>query len=100
MGAIVDTLHFGPEEISLLIDEYPDAVITNLTNSHQVFQQYRVIIPSKNWYEDSYYVFLLDNGIAMSSSTFCSRIESDPKFVTRMRAKVVGTKERLASELD
>ena len=88
MGAIVDTLHLGQAELSMVKRRYPDCVITNIdkTTSHRIIQRYRVIIPGES--EESYYLFLLNNCMAMTSTNFLGRLESDQKFAQRMRAKV------------
>lgn len=88
MGAIVDTVFLGTEEIAKVKDEYPEAVIRTRTFTATTIQRYLVIIPDHNWFDDDYYQFLLDNHIATSSSAFCSRVESDKKFAERMRALV------------
>jgi hypothetical protein len=86
VGAIVDTLHLRPEELKMIMGEYPDAEILAPANSNHLIQQVRVIIPSDDWTEDDYYLFLIDKSIAMSSTNFCSRVGSDPVFVARIRA--------------
>jgi hypothetical protein len=86
MGAIVDFLLLGPEELVLVKNKYPNSLATNQTNSAQIIQLYRVIIPNED--DDSYYHFLVDNQIAMSSKNFYSRIKSDQKFVKRMKARI------------
>ena len=86
MGAIVDTLFLGEDEISLFKKTFPDCVLINLTDSSHLHQRYRLIIPSQDL-DDSYYYFLIDNHIAMSSISFRSRLESDEKFTARMEAR-------------
>ena len=87
MGAIVDILLLGQDDISLLKKRYPECVLTNLTNSNQLTQRYRVIIPGEEL-DDSYYYFLLENLIATSSKNFQARLESDEKFTERMKSRV------------
>lgn len=86
MGAIIDILHLGENELCLIKAEYPYCQVTNQTNSHHIIQKYRIIIPDE--VEDSYYLFLLDNCIAMSSANFLCRVDSDRKFAERMRARI------------
>jgi hypothetical protein len=86
MGAITDILHIGPAEVRLLAARYPDCLVSNQTNSHRAIQKYRVIIPNED--ENDYYLFLLDNGIAICSRNFLARIESDRKFADTMRARM------------
>jgi hypothetical protein len=95
VGAIVDTLHLGRDEVEIIMGKYPDAVITNQTNTHNAIQKHRVIIQSEDWLEDCYYYFLIDSCIAMSSTSFCSRVQSDPRFVSKMRARIAETMEEL-----
>jgi hypothetical protein len=59
-----------------------------MTNSQNIIQRYRAIIPSIDLTEDSYYIFLVDSAIAMSSSNFRSRLESDEKFTEMIKTRV------------
>ena len=86
MRVIIDILYLGEDEISLLKKTFHDWVLTKLTNSSHLAQRYRLIIPSQDL-DDSYYYFLIDNQIAMSSVSFRSRLESDVKFSARMAAR-------------
>jgi len=86
MGAIVDTLHLGQAELKMVKGRYPDCLVTNKTMSHHIIQRYRVIIPGES--EESYYLFLLNSCIAMTSTNFLCRLESDQAFAKRMRATV------------
>jgi len=87
MGAIIDILLIGEREIGVVERKYPDCVIRNLTYSTQLTQRYRLIIPNQDL-DDTYYNFLVENNIAMSSMNFRFRLESDKKFAERMRAKL------------
>ena len=87
MGAIVDILLLSRDDISLLKKKYPSCALINLTNSVQVTQRYRLILPTVEQDDISYYSFLLDNLIAMSSANFLARIESDEDFSKKMRAR-------------
>jgi hypothetical protein len=80
---IVDTLHLRREELNLIEREYPDAVITKI--SREIVHHVRIPVEEC---EDGYYIFLLKNGVALSSHNFCARVESDPRFVVRMRASI------------
>lgn len=97
MGAIVDTLFLGPKEISLVVSEYPDCTIINQSHSDHSIQRYRVIIPNDDRCADSYYIFLVDNGIAMSSRNFLARIASDQRFVERMKIKVADSLDKMTN---
>lgn len=97
MGAIVDILFLGQEEISLIKNTFPGCVLINLTNSNHLTQRYRLIIPGVDD-DDSYYNFLADNLIAMSSSNFRSRLESDQTFSERMGARAAATLQKLNAE--
>lgn len=88
MGAIVDVLLLGKHEINLVVRRYPACVVRNMTNSNQLTQKYRLIIPNEDL-DDTYYNFLVDNGIAMSSANFRCRIDSDAKFTERMRTRAI-----------
>jgi hypothetical protein len=87
MGAIVDIIHLDQLGISLLKDRYPDCVLINLTKTNLRIQQYRLIIPGIEPYDDSYYNFLFDNMIATDSRNFQSRFECDELFKQRIRAR-------------
>jgi hypothetical protein len=87
MGAIVDMLLLAERDIHVLMSEYPCCVLTNKTNSAQSVQQYMLIIPDKDQYDDNYYYFLFDNNIATSSRNFQSRFENDELFRERIRAR-------------
>ena len=89
MGAIIDTLLLGKSEITLVEKKYPQCIVRNMTNSKQLTQRYRLIIPNEDL-DDNYYNFLVDNSIAMSSSNFRCRLESDKKFTERMRTRAAG----------
>lgn len=97
MGAIVDTVYLSPKEISILIEAYPDCRIVNQSHSDSGIQRYRVIIPNDDHCTDSYYLFLIKMGIAMSSRNFLGRIASDQKFVDRMRVKIAETMDKMKS---
>ena len=100
MGAIIDILHLGKNGINLVKAKYSGAIITNMTKTDHIIQRYRVIITTEDWYEDNYYNFLVDNSISMSSTVFCTRIESDQKFAERMRARVANTIENKMERKD
>lgn len=82
MGAVVDTLILGHEELNILTIEYTRCILRNLTNTAQAFQHYRIIIENEN--EEDYYDFLVQNKIAMSSHKFYSRVKSDKIFASKM----------------
>jgi hypothetical protein len=82
MGAIVDVLLLGSEELETITNEYPGCHFMRLSYQDDIISQYRVIIPNED--EDSYYEFLVKNTLAMSSRNFYSRIKSDRKFAKRM----------------
>jgi hypothetical protein len=86
MNVIIDTLILGPEKLNIIKDKYPQCQITQLTYSDYMIQQYLVTIHDKS--EDDYYMFLLDNVIAMSSNNFYSNVKSDMKFNSRIKARL------------
>ncbi len=86
MGAVTDVLHVGPKELCLIKTEYPDCLLINQSNTEFTIQKIRVIIPNED--EESYYLFLVDNCIALSSTNFLCRVESDRKFAESMRTRM------------
>lgn len=86
MKTIIDILILGPEELNIIKDKYPKCRILQLTNSDHMIQQYQVTINHEN--EDDYFMFLLDNVIAMSSSNFYSRVKSDKAFADRIKKRI------------
>ena len=88
MGAIVDVIVIGKGGIAVIETRYPRCVMRNITNSRQLTQKYRLIIPNEES-EESYYCFLVDNGIALASSNFRARMDSDEAFAERMRRRSV-----------
>jgi hypothetical protein len=88
VGNIVDTLYLDRRELMIFKSSYPDAQIFNQSYSDNSVQRYRVIIPNEERSADSYYTFLVSNGIAMSSSNFIRRIAGDRKFVSRMEESI------------
>lgn len=98
MGAIVDILHLVQEEFCIVKNRYPDCLVSSRTSSCNVIQRYRVIIPHE--IEDSYYVFLLENCIAMSSANFINRIGSDKKFAERMKSRIAKAIEKGSTKIE
>lgn len=96
MGAIVDFLLLGKFEIAILERQYPNCVIRNMSNSQQLTQKYRLIIPQSEL-DDEYYNFLVDSRIALSSQNFRMRLDSDPEFKARMAARAEANRRRLES---
>ena len=94
MGAILDTLYLDKKELAIIRSGYPDAEIFNQSHSKDGIQRYRVIIPHEQRSADSYYIFLIDKGIAMSSSNFVRRIAGDQRFVGRMGARIAEIADR------
>lgn len=86
MGAIVDTLRLGQEELDIFINQYPDCILNKLTTSDNPYQDYRLIVPNAE--EDDYYTFLLENLIATSSNKFIARVRSDTAFASKVRTKM------------
>jgi len=86
MGAVVDTLILGPSELLIIRIKYNKCVIEKLTKSCHNIQRYRVIIPDED--ESNYYDFLIEEHIAMCSSKFYSRLESDKIFKERVKTKI------------
>jgi hypothetical protein len=99
MGAIIDILVLDQADIQLLKARYPDCVFKNQSNSSGRFQQYRVIIPGEDQYDDSYYNFLFDNLIAQSSRNFMARFEYDEQFKGRIRARADAAPGRMKHDV-
>jgi hypothetical protein len=95
LGAIVDTLFIEEADLRLVKERYPRCVAMNQSDDALLIQRYRVIIPDEDLADDSYYLFLLENGIAMSSNNFLSRVESDRPFAERMSRKIAESMERV-----
>lgn len=91
MGAVVDVLHVGSEDIETIKKQYSDCTVIKQSNHDRTIQRYTVIILNED--ETSYYTFLLQKSMATASANFCARIASDPKFAEQMRVMV---KELLA----
>lgn len=86
MGAIVDVLLIGRSGICTIMKKYPACVVRNMTNSSQLTQKYRIIIPDQEL-DETYYNFLVDSRIALSSLNFRMRLESDKAFKEKMTAR-------------
>lgn len=80
---ITDILLLGPQELKILCDQYHNCEVNKLTDSEDLIQQYGVSIQAED--EESYYDFLLDNCIAMSSHNFYYRVKNDRMFSDRMK---------------
>lgn len=83
---IEDKLLLGPEELRIIKNKYPDCIINRINNSDSLIQQYRFRIHNAD--EESYFNFLLDNCIGMSSEKFYSKVKSDKAFTDRMKARI------------
>lgn|GEM_PF-2580374 len=95
MGAIVDTLFIEETDLTILKERYPRLVALKQSGDQLLIQRYRVIIPDEDLADEGYYLFLLENGIAMSSNNFVSRVESDKQFAERMGRKITESMEKL-----
>lgn len=85
MGAVVDTVHANGDEISLILRKYPNCYV-QIRSPLPGIESYVVIIPDET--ADSYYEFLADNAIAMSSTNFLNRLNSDSEFSRRMLRRI------------
>ena len=97
MGAIIDVLLIGKAGVLQLQKKFPQAVVRNMTNSQQLTQKYRVIISGEEL-EDSYYNFLIDTCMALSSHNFRNRLDSDALFRDKMTARASANREKLENE--
>ncbi|MBJ6751238.1 hypothetical protein [Geomonas anaerohicana] len=83
MGTIVDILNIRPRDIGVVHIKYPNCLILNPHFSdYDTAQRIVIVIPEED--ENSYYDFLLNNGIAMSSKEFTYRISHEKLFADRM----------------
>ncbi|QWV96923.1 hypothetical protein KP003_17305 [Geomonas nitrogeniifigens] len=82
---LTDILILDQEELKLVRDKYIDCKLDKLSPSDSMIQQYRITIDVDN--ENSYYNFLLDNCIAMSSHNFYFRVKVDTIFFERIRRR-------------
>lgn len=82
MGAVIDILFLKSPDISILRSKYSKCVIYSMDSQSVNSQRYRIIIPEED--VEDYYGFLVDNMIAMSSTNFRLRLESDLLFKDRM----------------
>jgi len=85
MGAVIDILFLKGSDISILRGKYSRCVIYSLDSQSLNTQRYRIIIPEED--VEDYYGFLVDNMIAMSSTNFRLRLESDSLFKDRMTSR-------------
>ncbi|UPU34454.1 hypothetical protein M1B72_13450 [Geomonas paludis] len=80
MGAIIDILFVGKTGIRTVLEKYPGCVVRKMADSHR---KYRIIIPHHEP-EEEYYNFLVDARMALASSNFRMRMQSDARFKERM----------------
>lgn len=92
MGAIVDILFLGPDEVRLIRSKYPQCLLASMAADERPTRRYRLIIPNEELADEGYYNFLVDNMIALSSASFRSRLDSDGGFRERMQARVAELK--------
>ncbi len=86
MGTIIDILKITPKEIGVIHGKYPNCLVLNLNlNNYNTVQKIVIVIPWEE--ENSYYDFLLEHCIAMSSKEFVYRINHEIKFAERMMAR-------------
>jgi hypothetical protein len=98
MGYIEDVLFLDPEGISLIKSKYPQCTFTNLTNTTNPTQRYKLVIPIDDPDHNEYYIFLLDNLIAMSSTNFLARLNRDEYFSRKMLARFKSNLEKFGSK--
>ncbi|WP_129124651.1 hypothetical protein [Geomonas oryzae] len=82
---LTDVLILGPEELRIVREEFPDCKVDRLSTSDTLIQQYRITFELEE--ESSYYNFLLDNRMAMSSHNFYYRVKIDKIFSERIRKR-------------
>ncbi|TGU75073.1 hypothetical protein E4633_06355 [Geomonas terrae] len=82
---LTDVLILGPEELRIVREEYPDCKVDRLSNSDTLIQQYRITLELEE--ENTYYNFLLENCMAMSSHNFYYRVKVDKIFSERIRKR-------------
>ncbi|QXE92417.1 hypothetical protein KP001_07805 [Geomonas subterranea] len=83
MGTIVDILNIRPRDIGVVHIQYPDCLVLNPAFiDYDTAQKIVIVISEED--ENSYYDFLLNNGIAMSSKDFTYRVSHEKLFADRM----------------
>lgn len=83
MGTIIDILNIMPRDIEVFHIKYPDCLILNPAfRDYDKAQKIVIVIPDEE--ENSYYDFLLNNGIATSSKEFTYRVSHEKLFADRM----------------
>ncbi|QWV96924.1 hypothetical protein KP003_17310 [Geomonas nitrogeniifigens] len=88
MGVIIDTLIIALGEPTILTKAFPGCEINRLTPADSTIQRYRVALKDED--EQSYFDFLQDNCMAMTSNRFYFRMKSDKSFADRMRGRFAG----------
>lgn len=86
MNVIIDTLIIGLGIPTILTDKFPKCQLTRLASPDSTIQRYRISLKDED--EQSYFNFLQDNCIAMSSNKFYFKMKSDKDFADRMKARI------------
>lgn len=90
--AFIDTLHLESSELDLITARYPACHIKLLSNTSHKIQKYQIEISCPNELIDTYFEFLTDSGISMSSSRYAQRICTDSTFREEMIGRSVRNK--------
>ncbi len=94
MGTIIDILKIKPKEIGIIHGKYPNCIVLNLNlHNYNNVQKIVIVIPGEE--ENSYYDFLLEHCIAMSSKEFIYRINHEKIFAERMMARAAKLVEEI-----
>lgn len=80
MSSVTDVLHLEPQDLGVFIEVFPRCTFLPGPSGPA---RYRVVIPDMT--DEEYYLFLVDNCLALCSANFLGRVENDELFARRMR---------------
>jgi hypothetical protein len=94
MGSIIDILNIMLSDIGVIRSKYPECIVLNQDlDDCDTTQKIVIVIPEED--ENSYYDFLLNNGIAMSSKEFTYRISHEKLFAEKMIKRATKLVDRI-----
>lgn len=83
---LIDTLLLDPSQLQILCNKYNVVESTNLTNTSNYTQEYRISVELND--EEGYYNFLFDNWLSRTSTKFLTKLQSDLNFAERIRQRI------------
>lgn len=84
---IIDTICAKPKDLAILVRKYRECHVDEQDMSIDS-RVYLLMIPSVS--EESYFEFLIDNDLAMSSTGFLRRFHSDDQFARQVLSRLAG----------